>query len=80
MLIEGMRVHYRDEGTGPPLVLIHGTSSSLHTWDGWVTRLAAHRRVVRLDLPGFGLTGPAPDRDYTSARLARVVVALMDQL
>ena len=78
--IEGMRVHYRDEGSGPPLVLVHGTSSSLHTWDRWAALLSSHRRVVRLDLPGFGLTGPAPDRDYRAERYARVVAALMDRL
>jgi pimeloyl-ACP methyl ester carboxylesterase len=78
--LEGMRVHYRDEGSGPPLVLVHGTSSSLHTWDGWVKLLSARRRVVRLDLPGFGLTGPAPDGDYTAQRYARLIAALMDQL
>jgi pimeloyl-ACP methyl ester carboxylesterase len=78
--IDGVSVHYRDEGAGPPLVLIHGTSSSLHTWDGWVAKLSGHRRIVRLDLPGFGLTGPADDKDYSAARYARVVVALLDQL
>jgi pimeloyl-ACP methyl ester carboxylesterase len=78
--IEGMRVHYRDEGQGLPLVLLHGTSSSLHTWDDWVLRLKERRRIVRLDLPGYGLTGPAPDADYTPARLARVVVKLLDKL
>ena len=80
LAIEGMQVHYRDEGTGPPLVLLHGTFSSLHTWDGWVAHLAAHRRVIRLDLPGFGLTGPAPDRDYRAERLARVLAGLLDRL
>jgi pimeloyl-ACP methyl ester carboxylesterase len=78
--LDGVQVHYRDEGAGPPLVLVHGTSSSLHTWDGWVARLSSHRRVVRLDLPGFGLTGPAPDHDYTPSRYARVVLALMTAL
>lgn len=78
--IEGMRVHYRDEGQGLPLVLLHGTSSSLHTWDDWTSRLKGHRRIVRLDLPGYGLTGPAPDKDYLPARLARVVVKLLDKL
>ncbi len=77
--LEGMRVHYRDEGSGPPLVLLHGTASSLHTWDGWVARLPG-RRVVRLDLPGFGLTGPAPDADYSASRYARVVSRLMNHL
>jgi pimeloyl-ACP methyl ester carboxylesterase len=78
-VIEGMRIHYRDEGAGPPLLLIHGTSSSLHTWDGWVQRMRG-RRIVRLDLPGFGLTGPAPDADYRAARDARIVASLLDRL
>jgi pimeloyl-ACP methyl ester carboxylesterase len=78
--IEGMSVHYRDEGQGHPLVLLHGASSSLHTWDGWADMLRTHRRVIRLDMPGFGLTGPAPDRDYSVARLARVVGKLLDKL
>jgi pimeloyl-ACP methyl ester carboxylesterase len=78
--IEGMHVHYRDEGAGPPLVLVHGTSSSLHTWDRWAALLSTHRRVVRLDLPGFGLTGAPPDHDYSAARCARVIGILMDRL
>jgi pimeloyl-ACP methyl ester carboxylesterase len=80
VVVEDVSVHYRDEGSGPPLVLIHGTSSSLHTWDGWVARLSSHHRVLRLDLPGFGLTGQAPDRDYSAVRYARVVAALMSKL
>ena len=78
--LEGMQVHYRDEGAGPPLLLIHGTSSSLHTWDAWTEAMKDHRRVVRLDLPGFGLTGPAPDGDYRAVRLARVASAFLDHL
>ena len=58
MSIDGNRVHYRDEGVGVPVVLIHGTASSLHTWDQWVQHLKPSYRVIRLDLPGFGLTGP----------------------
>jgi pimeloyl-ACP methyl ester carboxylesterase len=62
--IDGMQVHYREEGAGPAVVLLHGTSSSLHTWDGWAQVLKKSFKVVRLDLPGFGLTGPQPARDY----------------
>jgi len=80
MQLEGMRVHYRDEGKGPPLLLVHGTSSSLHTWDGWVRELAGRRRIVRVDLPGFGLTGPAPDRDYRVERYARFIGGFLDRL
>ncbi len=78
--IEGMDVHYRDEGQGAPIVLVHGASASLHTWQGWADALKTQRRVVRLDLPGHGLTGPAPDKDYSVERLARVVAKLLDEL
>lgn len=61
----GMSVHYRDEGDGPALLLLHGTGSSLHTWDGWIEPLAHDFRLLRLDLPGFGLTGPDPRGEYT---------------
>src|SRR5262245_60271035 len=66
--VRGMQVHTRDEGPRTddvPIVLLHGTSASLHTWDGWADGLKAQRRVIRFDLPAFGLTGPAPDGDYT---------------
>jgi pimeloyl-ACP methyl ester carboxylesterase len=61
-LPSGVRMHYRDEGNadGPVIVLVHGFSSSLHTWEPWVQRLGADYRVISLDLPGHGLTrGPA---------------------
>ncbi len=62
--IDGMNIHYKDEGQGPALILLHGACASLHTWDGWTDRLKSHYRVIRLDIPGFGLTGPAPDASY----------------
>ena len=64
----GMQVHYRDEGNqndSTPLVLIHGTSASLHTWDSLVNRLQDKKRIIRMDLPAFGLTGANPARDYS---------------
>ncbi|AFM12872.1 alpha/beta fold hydrolase [Turneriella parva] len=63
--LNGMRVHYTDEGKGENVVLIHGTAASLHTWREWVKTLKKDFRVVTLDLPAFGLTGPSPDNDYT---------------
>ena len=63
--IEGIQVHYRIEGSGPAIVLIHGTGASLHTWDGWVSKLKEKYTLYRLDLPAFGLTGPTIDRDYS---------------
>lgn len=59
MDVNGMRIHYRDEGdpNGQPIVLIHGILSSLHTWEEWNTGLANEYRIISLDVPGFGLTG-----------------------
>ena len=81
--VEGMHVHLRDEGPrsdSVPIVLLHGTSSSLHTWDGWARELKADRRVIRFDLPGIGLTGPAPDADYRIERYVRFVAVTLDAL
>jgi pimeloyl-ACP methyl ester carboxylesterase len=78
--LDDVRVHYRDEGPrdGPVLVAIHGTGSSLHTWDEWVERLDGVR-VVRLDMPGFGLTGPREKR-HTLERIVETVGQLCDHL
>lgn len=63
--IDGTTIHYRDEGKGPALVLLHGVCASLHTWDGWVKELKDNYRLIRIDNPGFGLTGPLADGKYT---------------
>ena len=63
-----MQVHYRDEGNkndSLPLVLIHGTGASLHTWEESVKLLTDSFRVITLDLPAYGLTGPNPKRVYS---------------
>ena len=81
--LQGMQVHLRDEGPRDdplPIVLLHGTSSSLHTWQGWTEALSGQRRVIRMDLPGFGLTGPNPENDYSIERYVAFVTALADQL
>jgi len=81
--IAGMSIHLRDEGPKndeQPIVLIHGTSASLHTWDGWADALKENRRVIRFDLPGFGLTGPDPQNNYTIEHYADVVAAVLDEL
>jgi pimeloyl-ACP methyl ester carboxylesterase len=85
--VKGMVVHIRDEGPRDdptPIVLLHGTSASLHTWEGWVRALKAQRRVVTFDLPGFGLTGPFAGQyargDYRGDTYARFVLDALDTL
>jgi pimeloyl-ACP methyl ester carboxylesterase len=85
--VRGQVVHFRDEGPRDdplPLVLIHGTSASLHTWEGWAAALKGRRRVISFDLPGFGLTGPFAGEytpgDYRGDTYARFVLDLLDAL
>ena len=78
----GLRMHVRDTGPrdAPAVILLHGLGSSLHTWEPWARTLSARYRVIRFDLPGFGLTGPDPTGDYSDARGVAVLAALMDAL
>ena len=81
--INGMQVHLRDDGPHDdpaPIVLLHGTSASLHTWDGWAVALRDKRRVIRFDLPGFGLTGPNRQNDYSTETYVTFVRAVLDKL
>ena len=81
--VMGMQAHVRDEGVRDdpvPIVLLHGTSASLHTWEGWVNTLKSQRRVITFDLPGFGLTGPFPDNDYRVQHYVTFVTTLLHQL
>lgn len=81
--VKGLSVHLRDEGVRDdpvPIVLIHGTSASLHTWEGWVGALKGHRRVISMDLPGFGLTGPNLQNDYSNPAYTQFILDLMDNL
>jgi pimeloyl-ACP methyl ester carboxylesterase len=62
------------------VILLHGFGASLDTWEPWAEALSAHYRVIRFDLPGFGLTGPDPTGDYSDARALKILADLMDQL
>ncbi|WP_413519437.1 alpha/beta fold hydrolase [Psychrobacter glacincola] len=64
------------------VVLLHGTSASLHTWQGWTKALSDEYCVVSMDLPGFGLTGPYTDETikYNSANYAKFVIQVLDSL
>jgi pimeloyl-ACP methyl ester carboxylesterase len=81
LLVDGVRVRYRDEGvrTRPPVLLIHGIGRSLEDWEGLYGRLATDHRVISLDLPGFGLSERTEGR-YSMESMARFVIAALDTL
>jgi len=80
MDINGMSAHYRKQGNGPALLLLHGTASSLHTWEPWVEILKDSFTCVSVDLPAFGLTGPAIDDDYSIKTYNSFISRLMIEL
>ncbi len=56
--IDGAEIHYRDEGQGPAVLLLHASYFNLKTWDGVAEALKSDYRVIRLDFPNVGLSGP----------------------
>jgi pimeloyl-ACP methyl ester carboxylesterase len=78
--LDGVAVHYKDQGQGPPILLVHGTFGDLNDWNGWVAALVDKYRVIRLDLPAFGLTGEVPSGNYSIERFHTLVDGLMDHL
>jgi pimeloyl-ACP methyl ester carboxylesterase len=87
------QLHVRDSGPpssapgksdaqtdAPAVVLLHGFGSSLQTWDIWAQGLAASHRVVRIDLPGSGLSPPDPANDYRDERSLQLLNALLDDM
>jgi pimeloyl-ACP methyl ester carboxylesterase len=86
-LQKGIELHYRDEGLSveehpdaPVLFLLHGVMASLHTWDGWVENLQNDFRIIRVDIPGFGLTGPYSDGIYSLERAVDMLYQLSGEL
>ncbi|VAV86618.1 Hydrolase, alpha/beta fold family, partial [hydrothermal vent metagenome] len=78
----GERVHLRDQGNpdGRVLILLHGTSASLHTWEPWVAQLGDDYRIITVDLPGHGLTGPIASCDYSVECSVRMVEDVREYL
>lgn len=79
VVIDGVRLHYRDEGSGPAVVLLHANYSSLFMWEPWVAKLRDHYRVIRVDLPAHGLTGPEPSGNYTLERIQALFERFVDE-
>lgn len=78
----GLLVHYRDQGNpdGAPIVLLHGNSASLHTWEPLVRELGDRYRIITYDQPGHGLTGPNANGDYSFAGMAEALDLVTNEL
>jgi len=76
--IDGVRLHYREEGEGPPVVLLHANYASLFMWEPWAAALKDRYRVIRVDLPAHGLTGPEPSGNYSLQRIQSLFEQFVD--
>ena len=82
-LVVGVQPYFiQDTGPreAPTIVLLHGFGASLQTWDPWASELEKQWRVVRIDVPAFGLTGSAVNQDYSDEADVVRLLALFDQL
>src|SRR3989344_7345008 len=66
VIVDGLATEYKDEGSGPALLMLHGWMDTLSSFDAITKGLADSHRIVRLDLPGFGGTEAPPDTWYIS--------------
>lgn len=73
-------IHVRVKGRGEPIFLIHGSFSSLHTWEAWESELSIFFNTISMDLPGHGLTGPSEKKAYGIEDYALLVFEIADQL
>ncbi len=77
--IEGVRIHYQEKGTGAPLLLLHGFTSSTYSWKDVFEPLSKTFRVIAVDFKGFGFSGK-PDGDYSRRAQATLIAHLLDYL
>jgi len=76
----GLRWHVQCVGSGPVMLLIHGTGASTHSWDGLMSALAARYTLIAMDLPGHAFTATPPVRQLSLPGMAQLVAALVDAL
>lgn len=78
--IDGVEVYYRDEGSGPAVLLIHGSQSTMRTYDALAKRLSPRFRVLRYDVPPNGLSGPIPEQVVGRLRPSDVPARILAKL
>jgi len=79
-LDDGFTLGYRELGTGPAVLLLHGWPTSSWLWRGLMGPIARANRVVALDLPGFGASDKPVDGRYDFPDFERAIDGLLDRL
>ncbi len=79
VFVNGIQLHYLDEGEGEPLLLVHGLGSCSDDWEHQIPAFAHHFRVIAPSLRGFG-DSDKPEGPYTISQFAQDMLALLDRL
>ena len=78
--VDGLRLHYRDAGDGDPVLLLHGWPTSSFLWRNVMPSIAAGKRVIALDMPGFGRSDKPLDVSYSFRYFERVLDGFLAEL
>ena len=78
--VDGISISYVDQGEGAPIVLVHGIPTSSFLWRDMIGKLSNHGRIIAPDLPGFGLSEPPPNGDYSISNYARLLESFLRAL
>ena len=78
--VDGLTIAYRESGTGPPVLLLHGWPTSSLLWREVMVPIARAKRVVAVDLPGFGASDKPLDVRYNFAFFGRVLDLFLAKL
>lgn len=78
--VDGVNLHYKDQGSGQAVLLVHGTLGDVADWDGWAALLSKRYRVLRFDMPAFGMSGQLRSGNYSADRMLSLIDAFMDQM
>lgn len=79
----GLSTNYHDVGSGPPVLLIHGSGPGVTAWANWrlvLPRLATAHRVIAPDMAGFGYTSTRPGATHDIDLWVGQLIALLDAL
>jgi magnesium chelatase accessory protein len=80
VLAAGIRWHVQQAGSGPALLLVHGTGASAHSWRDLLPILAANHTVIAVDLPGHAFTEAVAPARYALAGMGAALAELLTKL
>lgn len=78
--VGGVEVYYKDEGQGEAILMVHGSQSTLRTWDKVAPPLAKRYRVIRFDIPPQGLSGTVTNEAAARMQVTDIAEGLLEQL